>query len=331
MNKTILKVVLLLGVLILPISTEAHEIRPAYLEIKEDTLSNFKITWKVPIYNGRIPNLFPEFSPGLQLIEIDQKNSGNALTTVYFIEGPVNLQGRKIRIYNQERTLIDALVRIDFLDGAAHTLLLQPDQPEALIPVSASAFAVARTFIILGIEHIIFGWDHLLFVFGLLLLIEGRGRLLWTITAFTIAHSITLVLSSLGKLSLPSTPVEIVIALSVVFLGREYLIKSKGGSTLTMRRPWIVAFLFGLLHGFGFAGALGEIGLPGHALPLSLFSFNIGVEIGQIMFVAVIMLIAWILHFFQFKIEHRTKLFPGYIIGGIASFWFISRMLDIAG
>ncbi len=306
-----------------------HEVRPAYLEITQSDSFQYDITWKVPMLNGRIPNIYPQLSPSITLEERFNRKSADAATIGYRLTTSLNLQGRTIEIINLEKTLIDVILRIDFLDGAAHTILLQPDQPKALIPITASKYTVLKTFVMLGVEHILMGWDHLLFVFGLLLLIDGKSRLFWTISAFTVAHSLTLALSTLGHFSLPAAPVEATIALSVIFLGREYLYKLNGMTTLTMRWPWMVALIFGLLHGFGFAGALQSIGLPSHAIPLSLFTFNLGVELGQLIFVAIILFVGMGKRFIPHNLLDRFSFVPGYVIGCVASFWFISRMIDI--
>ena len=308
----------------------AHEIRPAYLDIKQHTDSDYLVTWKIPVLNNRIPKINPIFENTHQMELVSQRENAVSLIQTYNLVLEGEFGGSRLLIYNLEKTLIDVIVRVEFINGESQMLLLQPSSASAVIPPSRSSFQVLKTFGILGVEHIIFGWDHLLFVLGLLLLIQSPKVLIQTITAFTIAHSITLVLSSLGHMSLPAAPVEAVIALSVVFLGYEYVHLCKGKESLTSKRPWLVAFTFGLLHGFGFAGALGEIGLPQHALAESLFSFNVGVEIGQVVFVAgIIGVYKLLLHIGNFRIPEWTKLIPGYFIGGIASFWFIDRFLGI--
>ena len=251
-----------------------------------------------------------------------------SFSTMYEMKCTTDLGGSKIVIDNLERTLIDVVVRMERKSGEMHTFMIQPDKPFGIVPTQSSSLQVMSTFGILGIEHILFGWDHLLFVLGLLLLIRRRSLLLITITSFTLAHSITLALSSLGKVSLPSAPVETVIALSVIFLAHEYL--SDQEESLTARYPWSIAFIFGLLHGFGFAGALSEIGLPRHALTASLFSFNVGVEVGQLLFVVAIYILYRALKFVtRPPILENVQKFSAYFIGCIASFWFIERLYGI--
>lgn len=307
-----------------------HEIRPAYLEIKESGASEYTVLWKVPLLENRIPDIYPVFSVADQLIKTSESRTMVALSTFYKLNTDQPLGGSQVHIYNLERTLIDVLVRIERQSGEIQTMLLQPSSSSGVIPVRSSNWQVAKTFGILGVEHILFGWDHLLFVLGLLLLIRSWSILAITISTFTIAHSITLILSSLGHFVLPSAPVETVIALSVIFLGREYIMERRGQPSLTAQKPWLVALVFGLLHGFGFAGALSNIGLPQHALFTSLLSFNLGVEIGQLLFVIVLIMLYWIFQqLVHKKYQMALQIIPGYLIGGIASFWFLERLFDI--
>ena len=180
----------------------------------------------------------------------------------------------------------------------------------------------------LGIEHILLGIDHLLFVLGLLLIVRGFGLLLKTITAFTVAHSVTLAMATLGFVNVPQAPVEAVIALSILFLASELAKQQKGNPGMTSRYPWVVALSFGLLHGFGFAGALSEVGLPQTDIPLALLFFNVGVEVGQLMFVAIVLMIFWVIQKLKFRWPAWTKQVPAYAIGSLAAFWFIQRTVS---
>lgn len=308
----------------------AHEVRPAYLEVKEVGDYNYKIIWKVPLLNQRVPDIQPIIGDGENLTSYNQKRELEALIDYKNLILNQDIGGLKLRITNLEKTLIDVIVRLERSNGEINTFLIQPSNPEVIIPTSSSPWQVAKTFGILGIEHILLGWDHLLFVFGLMLLIRKRRLLITTITAFTIAHSITLIFASLGVLRLPSAPVETVIALSIVFLGREYILMQRGQKSMTAERPWLVAFVFGLLHGCGFAGALASIGLPNHAVMTSLLSFNLGVELGQLIFVASLLLLYFLaVRLLKIKLPSWAVSIPGYAIGGMASFWFITRLLDI--
>ena len=307
-----------------------HEVRPAYLEIKEIADYNYKVIWKVPLLNQRVPDIQPVIGDGQGLTSYHQKRELEALIDYKNLVLDKDIGGLSLYVTNLEKTLIDVIVRLERANGEINTFLIQPSDPDIIIPASSSPLQVAKTFGILGVEHILLGWDHLLFVFGLILLIRKRRLLITTITAFTIAHSITLIFASLGILNLPSAPVETVIALSIVFLGREYILMQRGQKSMTAERPWLVAFIFGLLHGLGFAGALSSIGLPNHALLTSLLSFNLGVEIGQLMFVASLLLVYYIaVRLMKIKLPSWSLSLPGYAIGGMASFWFITRLLDI--
>ena len=190
---------------------------------------------------------------------------------------------------------------------------------------------VAETYSVLGIEHILLGIDHLLFVLGLLLLVRGFIPLVKTVTAFTVAHSITLAASVLGYIPLDRAPIEAAIALSIVLLAREIVVADRGLVHLTHRKPWVVAFVFGLLHGLGFAGALGEIGLPASAIPLALLFFNLGVEAGQLAFVVVLLVLHRLLHARLQAALPRMKPALGYSLGALAALWFFERLPAIWG
>jgi hydrogenase/urease accessory protein HupE len=196
----------------------------------------------------------------------------------------------------------------------------------ALHAGSGSLRNAALRYLGLGIEHILLGLDHLLFVLGLLLLVSGPWMLIKTITAFTVAHSITLALATLGLVEVPPRPVDAAIALSIVFLGAEILRTRQGRPGLAAQAPWLVAFAFGLLHGLGFAGALTQLGLPPGEIPLALLFFNVGVEIGQLMFVAAFLALAWALRTLRVAWPRWSAPLPAYAIGTIAAFWFIERM-----
>ena len=313
--------------LLLPVLLYGHEIRPAYLEIRQESDSKYQILWKLPTLQGLQPKITPIFPEGFALQEINRKQLANAVVQQFRGHFQGTLNGQTLRIEGLQHTLIDVLVQIHLEDEFTYTLLLQPDQPEATIPIEPNFREVFRLYLSLGIEHILLGMDHLLFVLGLLLLVRKTSTLIKTITAFTIAHSITLVMASLGLVQVPAAPVEAVIALSIIFLAKEYVSTRNGGDSITGRYPWIVAFVFGLLHGFGFAGALREIGLPQGEIPLALFTFNVGVELGQLLFIAVLLLCRWVLELLPVHWPRWSwKLVP-YAIGGIASFWLIERVV----
>ena len=230
-----------------------------------------------------------------------------------------------------EKTVTDVLTRIQFLDGTVVINVLQPSAPILVVPERQTALALARNYMLYGIQHIWFGVDHLLFVLGLLLIVGDRWTLVKTITSFTVAHSITLAIATFGFAHAPVEPLNAAIALSILFLGPEIARIWRGETSLTIRRPWLVAFIFGLLHGFGFAGALSGAGLPRADLALALLTFNIGVEIGQIAFVLLVALLER--SFRQLEIRWPTWLArtPGYLIGSAGAFWTIQRTAILLG
>jgi len=226
-----------------------------------------------------------------------------------------------------ENTPADALLRYQSTNGITQAARLTPANPAAVIMQKADRWQVARTYFVTGVEHILMGYDHLLFVLCLVLLLNGAWRVAATVTAFTIAHSLTLVATTLELISVPGPPVEASIALSIVFLAVEILKRKPGELRLSERFPWVVAFLFGLLHGFGFAGALAEIGLPQGEVPMALLTFNLGVEAGQLVIVAVAMLVLWALRRFNALYAARAQIVSAYAIGSIAFMWLLQRVL----
>jgi len=234
------------------------------------------------------------------------------------------LDDATITIEGLSATMIDTLVRIELLSGVVISQILKPDSPTFVVNTRGGVSLAG--YVHLGIEHILLGIDHLLFVLGLLLIVQGKWQLVKTITAFTVAHSITLALATLDVIQVPQAPVEAVIALSIVFLATE-LARPKGESLdLTFRFPWIVAFVFGLLHGFGFAGALSEVGLPQTDIPLALLLFNGGVEIGQLVFVGAFFALGWLIY--RVVETLPTWLTPAttYGIGSVSSYWLVERV-----
>jgi hydrogenase/urease accessory protein HupE len=309
----------------------ADEIRPAYLELREVRPGEFDVLWQTPMVGDVRLALQPEFSgdatassPGAT-----QAGSGSAIET-WTLRAPA-LRGQTLRIRGLEATVTDVLTRIQFLDGTVAINVLQPSAPTLVVPERQSALALARNYILYGIQHIWFGIDHLLFVLGLLLIVGDRWTLVKTITSFTLAHSITLAMATLGLAQVPVEPLNAAIALSILFLGPEIARIWRGESSLTIRRPWLVAFIFGLLHGFGFAGALTGAGLPRGDLAVALLTFNIGVEIGQIGFVLLVVLLER--SFRQLEISWPPFLAraPGYLIGSAGAFWTIQRTAILLG
>jgi len=304
----------------------AHEVRPAYLEVREEAAGIFDVLWKTPMLGAARLALEPEFSGEVTRTSpvITRRPPGAAVQT-WTIRAP-HLRGQTVTIAGLEDTMTDALVRIEFADGSAWTQRLTPDRPTATIPARESAFTVAGVYLTLGVEHILTGVDHLLFVLALLIIARERWRLLKTVTAFTVAHSITLALATLGFVHVPQRPVEAVIALSIAFVAVEIVRGRYGYAGVTARAPWIIAFAFGLLHGFGFAGALSEVGLPEGHIPLALLFFNVGVELGQLVFIAAVLGSAWLIRRVAVRLPRWAELAPPYAVGSVAMLWVFQRV-----
>jgi hydrogenase/urease accessory protein HupE len=309
------------------IRTSAHEIRPAYLEITEITPHHFRIFWKQPTMGEYSLHLKPILENWLlDSIAVTSYSDSYMIKQWDIQSGQEMLNGKELSIEGLDKTMTDVLVVIHFTNGDEITRLLKPVAPGFEIQQSQHTRVPIGAYLQLGITHILFGVDHLLFVLGLLLLVKGTKRLIKTITAFTIAHSITLALATLHLVQIQQAAAEATIALSIVFLAMELVRHYQGQDGLTYRYPWIVAFVFGLLHGFGFAGALAEVGLPSTSIPIALFLFNVGVELGQLMFVTVALSVIWALKKWGPKFPGWTRFMAPYLIGSLASFWLIERI-----
>ena len=306
----------------------AHEVRPAYLELKQTGVETYDVLWKVPAAgDGMRLGLYVRFPD--ETVETSEHRGrfvGGAFVERWSVRHPGSLADQTIHIDGLRTTLTDVLVRVERLDGTTLVSRVAPSEPSLVLVGSQSLSAVAATYLVLGVEHILFGIDHLLFVLALLMVVKGRGRLVKTITAFTGAHSITLAAATLGWVNVPGAPVEAVIALSIVFVAAEIVHGQQGRKGVTARAPWIVALVFGLLHGFGFAGALHEVGLPGHAIPLALFLFNVGVEVGQLLFVAAVLGLLASARRLLASAPRWAAWVPAYAIGSVAMFWTLQRI-----
>jgi hydrogenase/urease accessory protein HupE len=304
----------------------AHEVRPAYLQLDETTPGQFSVLWKVPAAGDRRLGLYLVFPAECQNLT---EPKGLIDQAAYFERWKMacnsGLKGKTLTVDGLRTSMTDVLARISWIDGTTEIARLTPEQPSLSLKGSQASLQVAWTYFLLGVDHILGGIDHLLFVLALMLLIHQRWMLFKTITAFTLAHSITLAGATLGYFSLPQKPVEAVIALSIAFVASELVKMKPGERRLSEAYPWVVAFTFGLLHGFGFAGALKEIGLPQTDVPLALLTFNLGVEAGQLLFVAgVLMVFALITRLIRSPLHHaRTA--AAYVIGTIALAWFLER------
>ena len=244
---------------------------------------------------------------------------------------PGGLAGRAIHIAGLSATMTDVLVRLQQTDGRAQVIRLMPSAPSFVVEAAPNRWRVAGTYLRLGMDHILMGVDHLLFVFGLLLIVGNRWMLFKTITAFTVAHSITLAVATLGYASAPLPPLNAAIALSILFLGPEIVRVWRGQTSLTIRYPWLVAFAFGLLHGFGFASGLKATGLPQTDIAWALFLFNVGVEIGQLTFVFLILALAWSYRQLEIRWPRWALALPGYTVGTLGAYWTIQRTAILLG
>jgi hydrogenase/urease accessory protein HupE len=303
----------------------ADEIRPGYLELTQTTSTDWRMVWKAPVQGGLANAADPSLPAFCASSEPRRELINAALVSVWTVRCSDELEGERVGLTGLDATLTDALVRIAPLGRPVQVERLTPDRPMVEVLARPDRWQVARTYLQLGVEHILFGFDHLLFVLSLVLLLRGAWTIAKTVTAFTIAHSLTLVGTTLGWMSLPSAPVESAIALSIVFLAVEIVKARPGAPRLSERFPWIVAFSFGLLHGFGFASALGEIGMPQGEVPMALFTFNVGVEIGQLMIVGVALIALALIRRFAQAVTRPTQVVAAYGVGIVASAWFLER------
>ena len=305
----------------------ADEIRPGYLELNSTDGLNYSVKWKVPMKGDMVLSLAPVL-PDIcsERTPPSRMQSAGAMITRWSLTCPGGIFGKTIRIEGLENTMTDVLVRLVHQDGFTQMVRLTSGETGFEIAAEPSSLDIIKVYTSLGIEHILICVDHLLFVFALLLIVNGFRRLVGTITAFTLAHSITLAAATLGCVHVPQAPVEAVIALSILFLATEIIHNMQGRPGLAKQYPWLVAFIFGLLHGFGFAGALAEIGLPEQSIPLALLFFNVGVELGQLLFVAAVVGVGWALRKLVWQRALKGgELLAGYAIGGMAAFWVIER------
>ena len=311
----------------------AHEARPAYLEIKETAPNQYSILWRTPVLAGmRLPVRLQLPDDVKELREPKVEELADSLVERHWIDaGPSGLAGKRIDFVGLQVTITDAVIHVEMLDGRKWTTIAHPSQPWVEIAASQSWLGVVGTYIVQGIRHILFGADHMLFVLGLLLIVKDRWMLLKTVTAFTVAHSITLAIATLGYAEVPVVPLNAAIALSILFLGPEIVRSWRGETSFTIRHPWVVAFAFGLLHGFGFASALTSAGLPRHELPLALVSFNVGVELGQLAFIALVLALERSFRILEVRWPRWAEALPGYTVGSLGAFWTIQRIGILLG
>lgn len=306
----------------------ADVFRPAYLELREAANGEYDVMWKVPVLGDDLRLAayvaFPETTE--RLSEPRVVTSGGAWIERWRIRHEGGLVGQTVAIEGNAVGVTDVIARVERLDGTSQVERLQPGSLQFQVQPPTGTLEVAWSYLVLGVEHILAGIDHLLFVLALLLIVRGSWRIVATITAFTVAHSITLVAATLGWVRVPGPPVEAIIALSIVFVASEVVHGLRGKQGLTARAPWVVAFSFGLLHGLGFAGALAEVGLPQKAIPVALLMFNVGVELGQLMFVAVVLAAGAILGRLVVTRPAWATGVIAYAIGSVAAFWTLERV-----
>jgi len=308
-------------------AVQAHDVRPAYLEIVERPAGDLNITWKSTAPNNGM-TFTPQFSTGwTHSSRASTRQAGGAIERTWTVVTPhAPLAGTQLQIEGLETTITDVLLRVVYADGSELTRVLKPSNASITLPGAEKSGAPVREYLQLGFTHIWSGVDHLLYVLGLVLLVRTPRLLIRTITGFTLAHSISLAAASLGYVHIPPAPVEAVIALSIVYIAVELLRARDGQSSLVSRAPWLVSMSIGLLHGLGFAGALSEVGLPAGAIPQALLLFNIGIEIGQLSFVALVLAAGWSLVRLAPRLTTSLRWVPPYAIGSFASFWVIERI-----
>jgi hydrogenase/urease accessory protein HupE len=315
----------------------AHEIRPGYLELRQTGPETYDVLWKVPAAGENLRLGIHVELPADSTNVTEPRGSmvNGAFIARWSVKRAGGLTGGKIHIDGLRSTAVDVLVRLERLDGSTLVTRLTPSEPSFVVPAPAGAVGVARTYTLLGVEHILSGIDHLLFVLALLIITGGGWKLVKTVTAFTVSHSITLTLAALGYIHVPQRPVEAAIALSIVFVASEMLHARSGRPGITARAPWVVALIFGLMHGLGFASGLSEAGLPDGHIPTALLFFSIGVEAGHFMFIGVVLALMGagvraVQHFRPRFLTPRMSSvlgsLPAYAIGTVAMFWVIQRV-----
>jgi hydrogenase/urease accessory protein HupE len=309
------------------VTAKAHPLAPALLELKENDSGAVEVLWKrssLSVPGSDIQPVLPEDCPPLSQPRYEKQ--GGAVFARWAIDcGEPGLVGRALRIDGLGPAKIDTLVRIELSDGRQIQRVLRRGESAMVIPARPSKWNVFRDYLTIGFDHILSGGDHLLFVFGLFMLCVSTSALVKTITSFTLGHSITLSLAALGYSNLPSGPIEVLIAASVLVLAVE-LARDEPEPTVMRRYPWPMALLFGLLHGMGFAGVLREVGLPSGEIPMALLSFNVGIELGQLVFVAGLVVLAPLIRRLPIPIPTRGAI---YVMGCLAAFWMIERGLAI--
>ena len=310
----------------------AHEVRPAYLELRQTGPETYDGLWKVPGQGDLRLGIYVEL-PAVCTSVTEPRGSmiNNAYSERWTVKCPGGLDGGTIHIAGLSATMTDVLVRVQHLDARTQVTRLTPSAPSFVVQAMPSRWRVAGTYLRLGMDHILTGVDHLLFVLGLLLIVRSRWMLFKTISAFTVAHSITLAVATLGYASVPLPPLNAAIALSILFLGPEIVRTWQGQTSLTIQYPWVVAFAFGLLHGFGFASGLKATGLPQVDIAWALLLFNVGVELGQVLFIFLLLAMAGSFRALEIRWPRWVQVLPGFTVGTLGAFWTIQRTAILLG
>jgi hydrogenase/urease accessory protein HupE len=314
-------------------TASGHESQPGSLEIKQLGSDRYDITWRAPLYYGKPhPATMQLPEDWLTIGQPTERRRADAIVFHRVIEtGSKSIEGKIIRFPGLESTITDVFIRLTRLDDSVMSTVARPTKPWAELRGERSWHVTAGEYLGLGFHHILMGVDHLLFVLGLLLIVQGRMMLLKTITSFTIAHSITLAIATLGYAHAPLPPLNAAIALSILFLGPEVVRARRGETSLTIKFPWLVAFVFGLLHGFGFASGLSTTGMPKAELPWALLWFNVGVELGQLVFVFLALGLVWSFKTLEIRWPRWAQALPGYTVGSLGAYWTIQRTIIFLG
>ena len=312
----------------------AHEVRPALIQISEAADGAYDVVWKQPMVGDMTIHMVPHLSSGsIDKPPTDETASPGFVVRRWHVSGGSRLDGQTLTVEGLQQTVTDVLMRVTTADGKVVTDVLRPANPARRLLLAGPTGLRVPAYLTLGIEHILTGADHLMFVLGLLLLVGPNWRLVKAVSAFTAAHSITLALAALGFVHFPSAMIEALVALSIVFVASELVPVPGRPESLTRRHPWLIAFSFGLLHGLAFAGALAEVGLPKGSEPMALLLFNVGVEIGQLMFIGVALAAIWLLRrvraWFAFDTSFFARVAPAYVIGCCAAYWLIARVFAV--
>lgn len=327
---------LLLSALVIALvasSAHAHEVRPAYLEWRQTASETYDVLWKVPARGDLRLGIYVRLPENCEHAVPQRSYQANgAFIDRWTVTCKGGLGGGRILIGGLSATLTDVLARGERLDGTTQVVRLTPSAPSFVVEAAPSWTQVAGTYLRLGVEHILRGLDHLLFVLGLLVLVGRRWRMMFkTVTAFTVAHSLTLGAATLGVVRVPAAPLNAVIALGILFMGVEIARQRRGDTSFTIEHPWGAALGFGLLHGFGYASGLSTLGLPAQEIVAALLLFNIGVELGQLGFVALYLALWRALRTLGFSPPRWTDALPAYVVGSLGAYWTMAQTAALLG